>query len=94
MGFRNVCFWWRSQPDLKAPSFYRGLAGGWWTYPLQCLRLSTLLLVGWFVGSLFTLGQAGARHDVVMYVYWKGALAIGFVLGDLVARYIFRDDIS
>jgi len=27
-------------------------------------------------------------------VYWKGALAIGFVLGDLVARYIFRDDIS
>jgi len=91
VGFRNVCFWWRSQPDLKAPSFYRGLAGGWWTYPLQCLRLSTLLLVGWFVGSLFTLGQAGARHDVVMYVYWKGALAIGFVLGNIVARYIFRN---
>ena len=84
----------RGKSHLIAPSFFRGFAGGWWTDPLQCLHLAALLSVGSFVGSLLTMSRASAQNDAVMHVYWNGALAIGFVIGNIIARYVFRKDIN
>ena len=77
---------------LVPASLLRGFLGGWWTDPLQCLRLMTLLLCGNFLGSLFTLSHADPQG--IMFVWWKAAMAFGFALGELAALKKFRRNIA
>ena len=77
------------QPNpLPRPSLSRGFVGGWWTDPGQCVLLTTLLLCGWFLGSLFTLPHA--NHQGIMIVWWQGAMALGLVVGRYLVRSWFR----
>jgi hypothetical protein len=77
----------RSAHHLPSPSFSRGFVGGWWTDPGQCVLLTTLLLCGWFLGSLLTLPHA--NHQGIMIVWWQGAMALGFVVGSYLVRSRF-----
>ena len=70
--------------DPPPPSLSRGLAGGWWTDPWQCLLLCALLSCSLFLGSLLTLPHAS--HEGAMMVWWKGAIAIGNAIGVLMAH--------
>jgi hypothetical protein len=78
--------------DPPHPSFSRGFVGGWWTDPWQCLLLMTVWTWAWFLGSLFTLLHA--NHQGVMIVWWKGAIAIGLLTGELIARKRYRGKIN
>jgi len=78
----------RNAKDLPSPSLSRGFVGGWWTDPGQCVLLTTLLLCGWFLGSLFTLPHA--NHQGIMIVWWQGAMALGLVVGRYLVRSWFR----
>ena len=78
--------------DPPRASFSRGFVGGWWTDPWQCLLLMTVWAWAWFLGSLFTLLHA--NHQGVMIVCWKGAIAIGLLIGDTVARKKYRGKID
>jgi len=82
----------RRTAPLPAASFSRGFRGGWWADPLQCLRLTSLLLSGLFFGSLFTLPHATSQG--VMIVWWYAATAFGLVAGELVALKAFRGSIA
>jgi hypothetical protein len=82
----------RTTKLLPRPSFSRGFTGGWWVDPLQCLRLSILLLCGSLLGSLFAVLHADAQG--VMTVFLKAAMLLGLVAGDLAARGKFRDSIT
>jgi len=73
----------RTTTRLPAASFSRGFRGGWWADPLQCLRVTSLLLGGMFLGSLFTLPHATSQG--VMIVWWYAAMAFGLTAGELVA---------
>ena len=77
---------------LPAASFARGFRGGWWVDPLQCLRLSSLLASGMFLGSLFTLPHATSQG--VMLVWWHAAIALGLIAGEFVAVRSFRGSIA
>jgi hypothetical protein len=77
---------------LLHASFSRGFLGGWWTDPLQCLRVTTLLLCGTALGSLFTLPQASPQG--MMIVWWFAALAVGSIAGEAFALYKFRRSIA
>jgi hypothetical protein len=82
----------RSTNLLPSASFSRGFRGGWWVDPLQCLRLTTLLVSGLFMGSLFTLPHATSQG--IMVVWWQAAMAFGLVAGELVAVKTFRGSIA
>ncbi len=82
----------RKLTPVPSPSFLRGLRGGWWSDPLQWLRISVLSLSGWFLGALVSV--QGASGQSVMTLYWKGCLTLGFLLGDVLARNAFRKDIA
>jgi hypothetical protein len=77
---------------LPAASFSRGFRGGWWADPLQCLRITSLLLCGMFLGSLFTLSHATSQG--VMIVWWHAAMALGSTAGELVALKTFRGSVA
>lgn len=82
----------RKLTPVPSPSFLRGLRGGWWSDPLQWLRISVLSLSGWFLGAL--VSAQGASAQSVMALYWKGCLTLGFLLGEVLARKAFRKDIA
>src|SRR6185312_1945638 len=82
----------RTSSRLPAASFSRGFRGGWWVDPLQCLRLSSLLASGMFIGSLFTLPHATSQG--VMLVWWHAAIAVGLIAGEFVAVTAFRGSIA
>jgi hypothetical protein len=77
--------------DPPRPSFSRGFVGGWWTDPWQCLLLSTASSWAWFLGSLFTLPHANQQG--IMIVWWKGAIAIGLLVGGVIASKRHRGKI-
>lgn len=77
---------------LVPASFSRGFLGGWWKDSLQWLRLTTLLLCCNFLGSLFTLSHADPQG--IMNVWFKAALALGFLLGEFAALRKFSRDIA
>jgi hypothetical protein len=81
----------RSLTPVPSPSFFRGLRGGWWSDPLQWLRICVLSLSAWFVGAL--VNAKGVSGQSEMAIYWKGCLALGFLLGEVLARKAFRKDI-
>ena len=82
----------RGLTPVPSPSFFRGLRGGWWSDPLQWLRISILSLCAWFVGALVNAKGASGQRE--MAIYWKGFLALGFLLGEVLARKAFRQDIA
>jgi hypothetical protein len=82
----------RTTGRLSAASFSRGFRGGWWADPLQCLRVTNLLLTGVFLGSLFILPHA--RLQSVMLVWWYAAMAVGATVGELVALKTFRGSVA
>ena len=82
----------RNVNHLPDPSLSRGFMGGWWSDPWQCVLLTTLLLCGWFLGSLFTLPHA--NHQGIMIVWWQGAMALGFIVGGVLARGAFRGSVT
>jgi hypothetical protein len=82
----------RTTTSLPAASFSRGFRGGWWADPLQCLRITSLLLSGMFLGSLFTLPHATSQG--VMVVWWYAAMALGTAAGELVALKAFRGSVT
>jgi hypothetical protein len=82
----------RTTARLPAASFSRGFRGGWWVDPLQCLRVTSLLLSGMFLGSLFTLPHATSQG--VMIVWWHAAMAFGSTAGELVALKTFRGSVA
>jgi hypothetical protein len=83
----------RTSKMLPRASFLRGFSGGWWADPLQCLRVTMLLLCGQVLGLLFiTLPHASAQG--IMVLSWWAAMLLGFVIGDLAARKQFRGSIA
>ncbi|MHA6204932.1 hypothetical protein ACXU4B_10945 [Dyella soli] len=76
---------------VLSPSFFRGFRGGWWSDPLQWLRISSLSIGAAFIGALIT--SKGANGQSEMAIYWKGSLALGYLLGEVLARKVFRKDI-
>ena len=82
----------RTSSRLPSASFSRGFRGGWWVDPLQCLRLTTILVSGMFLGSLFTLPHATSQG--IMIVWWHAAMALGLIAGELVAVKTFRGSIA
>ena len=82
----------RTAGSLVSASFSRGFLGGWWTDPLQWLRLTTLSLCCNFLGSLFTLSHADPQG--IMVVWFKAALALGFLLGELAVLKKFHRNIA
>lgn len=82
----------RSANHPPGPSLSRGFIGGWWTDPWQCILLTTLLLCGWFLGSLFTLPHT--NHQGIMIVWWHGAMALGFLVGGVLARRGFSGNVT
>ena len=80
-----------SQPFLR-PSFMRGFNGGWWSDPLQCLRVSILVLGCLVLGALLSLQHASAQG--IMVFWWQSTLLLGFVLGERLAYRLFRGDIA
>jgi hypothetical protein len=82
----------RTTTRLPAASFSRGFRGGWWADPLQCLRVTSLMLSGMFLGSLFTLPHATSQG--VMIVWWYAAMAFGLTAGELVALKAFRGSVA
>jgi hypothetical protein len=82
----------RTANRLPVASFWRGFRGGWWVDPLQCLRVTSLLLMGLFLGSLFTLPHA--RSQRLMFVWWYAAVAAGSTVGELVALKAFRGSVA
>jgi hypothetical protein len=82
----------RTTTCLPAASFSRGFRGGWWADPLQCIRVTSLLLSGIFLGSLFTLPHAASQG--VMIVWWYSAMALGSIAGELVAIKMFRGSVA
>lgn len=82
----------RKLTPVPRPSFLRGLRGGWWSDPLQWLRISVLLLSGWFLGAL--VSAQGASGQSAMALYWKGCLVLGLLLGDVLACKVFRKNIA
>ena len=82
----------RTERPLPRASFSRGFLGGWWTDPLQCLRVSILLLSGSVFGSLFTLPHAD--HQSFMVIWCMVAILFGSVIGELVALKKFRGSIT
>jgi hypothetical protein len=59
---------------------------------LHYLRVTSLLLGGMFLGSLFTLPHA-ASQDVMM-VWWYAAMALGSTTGEFVALRTFRGSVA
>ena len=82
----------RTTTRLPAASFSRGFRGGWRADPLQCLRVTSLLLSGMFLGSLFTLPHAASQG--VMMVWWYAAMALGSTAGEFVALKTFRGGVA
>lgn len=82
----------RTTTRLPSASFSRGFVGGWWVDPLQCLRVTTLLVSGMCIGSLFTLPHATSQG--VMIVWWYIAMALGLIAGELLALRAFRGNIA
>jgi hypothetical protein len=82
----------RTTTRIPAASFSRGFRGGWRVDPLQCVRVTSLLLSGMFLGSLFTLPHATPQG--IMMVWWHGAMALGSTAGDLVALKTFRGSVA
>jgi hypothetical protein len=82
----------RTANRLPVASFWRGFRGGWWVDPLQCVRVTSLLLMGLFLGSLFTLPHA--RSQSVMLVWWDAAMAAGSTVGELAALKAFRGSVA
>ena len=78
--------------DPPRPSFFRGFKGGWWSDPWQCLLLMTVWAWSWFLGSLFTLPHANQQG--VLLICWKAALAIGLLVGSVIARKRYRSKIN
>jgi len=82
----------RTADRLPVASFWRGFRGGWWVDSLQCFRVTSLLLMGLFLGSLFTLPHA--RSQSVMLVWWYAAMAAGSIVGELIALKVFRGNVA
>jgi hypothetical protein len=78
--------------DPPRPSFSRGFKGGWWADPWQSLLLMTVWSWAWFLGSLFTLPHANQQG--VMIVCWKGAIAVGSLVGSVIAHKRYRGKIN
>ena len=70
----------------------RGFNGGWWSDPLQCLRVSILVLGCLVLGALLSLQHASAQG--IMVFWWQSTLLLGFVLGERLAYRLFRGDIA
>jgi len=77
---------------VPSPSFSRGLRGSWWSDPLQWLRICNISLSGAFAGVL--IGATEASGQGTTAIYWKGSMALGFLLGSFLARMGFRKDIA
>ncbi len=84
----------RSRTTTRFPtaSFSRGFRGGWWADPLQCGRVTSLLLSGMFFGALFTVPHATSQG--IMLVWWYAAMALGSIAGELVALKTFRGSVA
>ncbi len=94
LAFPSLAMWQardRKLTPVPRASFSRGPKSGWWADPLQWLRISSIGLVGLFAGALIGVGELSSQGAMIMY--WKGGLALGFVLGELLARQAFRNDI-
>lgn len=79
-----------AQPFSRA-SLFRGVRGGWWTDPLQCLRVSILLLAGLLFGALFTLQNANVQS--IMIAWWQAAMLLGLLIGERAVYVLFRHNI-
>ena len=93
--FPSLAVWYarsRKVTPLPAASLSRGFRGGWWADPLQFLRVTSLLLGGMFLGSLFTLPHATSQG--VMIVWWHAAMAFGSTAGEFVALKTFRGSVA
>lgn len=77
---------------LPRAAFTRGFSGGWWTDPLQCLRVSILLLGGYLLGALFTVGHTG--HQGITVIVCLVPIFLGLLAGELIALKTFRDSIT
>jgi hypothetical protein len=82
----------RTTNRLPSASFLRGFVGGWWVDPLQCLRVTTLLVSGLCLGSLFTLPHATSQSTMI--VWWYIAMTLGSIAGELLALRAFRGNIA
>jgi hypothetical protein len=93
--FPSLAMWQARSKRLTPvprPSLLRGIRGGWWSDPLQWLRISGLSLGAAFLGAL--VNARGATGQSEMAIYWKGAMALGLVMGELLARNAFPKDIA
>jgi hypothetical protein len=82
----------RNSISLQRASFIRGVRGGWWSDPLQLLRVSILLLGGLVLGALFSLPPAGIQSTMVFW--WQAAMLLGLIIGERVAYVLFRKQIT
>jgi hypothetical protein len=80
-----------AQPFSRA-SLFRGLRGGWWIDPLQCLRVSILLLAGLLFGALFSLQNANVQS--IMVTWWQAAMLLGLVIGERAVYVLFHHNIA
>jgi hypothetical protein len=82
----------RAALPFSRASLFRGLRGNWWSDPLQCLRVSVLLLAGLVFGALFSLKNADAQSIIVMW--WQAAMLLGLVIGERAVYVLFRHNIA
>ncbi len=78
---------------VPAPSFDRGIAGGFRTDPLQWTRLGSVLFFGSLAGGLIALNNVNPVQPL-MAACMNGSFAVGLGVGELICRRAFARLIS
>src|SRR6185312_6416403 len=90
LAVEHACKRWVQEPPRW--SVFRGFKGLWWTDPLQCLFLTTVLMAGHSLGSLLTLPHDDAKQTLI--VWCNAAILFGFLVGDFAVWVRFRSSIN
>jgi hypothetical protein len=73
-------------------SWRRGFKANGWEDPLQSLRVSLLLGVGWVLGRAFAISRAETWN--LMQFWAQVAFLVGLLLGVKIAHVLFRGRIA